>query len=344
MRVGTREYLPLLLGSIVFNYGIARLLVRTEDEGRRTHLAAGGHGPQPWRCSATTNTPTTSSRRVNRSPARSISFAALACRSAFVLHLPATDFAGRHQPGTIKQFRFRDFLLFVTFFPHLIAGPIVHHREMMPQFEAADYRARLGQPGGRPARCSSVGLFKKAVLADGIADQVIPLFTDAGAGQPVTLFYRLGVRRSGSSLQMYFDFSGYSEMALGLARMVGHQAADELQFAAEGDQHRRILVVLAHHADPVPDRLHLQPDRPWRSRRRLARRQAGLKGASTKPGAFVMVIAVPTVVTMFLSGLWHGAGNQYLLFGLLHASYWSSTTPGGCSGRGSGRTPSAMSG
>ena len=98
--------------------------------------------------------------------------------------------------GRIKDFRFRDFLLFVTFFPHLIAGPIVHHREMMPQFQRASYRLNW-ENLAIGFVLLTVGLFKKAVLADGIAEYVTPIFNDAAAGKPVS-FARPGPGPSAS--------------------------------------------------------------------------------------------------------------------------------------------------
>jgi D-alanyl-lipoteichoic acid acyltransferase DltB (MBOAT superfamily) len=162
-------------------------------------------------------------------------------------------------------------------------------------------------------------LFKKAVLADGIASQVAPLYAQAAAG-PSTLVFAWAAA-VGFVLQMYFDFSGYSEMALGLARMVGIKlpmnfnsplkATSIIQYWA--CWHITLTRFLtAYIYNPIAVGL---------TRRRLNAGKPGLKGAKTGPGAFVMLTAVPTVATMFLSGLWHGAGNHYLVFGLLHAFY-----------------------
>ncbi len=313
------KYLPLLLGSILFNYGIARLLVRTEDEGRRRtlllaatalNLALLGYYKYTDYFLET----------VNSVAGTQFSLAALALPLgiSFYTFQQLTLLVDISQ-GTIKQFRFRDFLLFVTFFPHLIAGPIVHHREMMPQFEAAEYRARWDNLAVG-LTLFVVGLFKKAVLADGIATQVIPLFTDAGSGQPVTLFYAWGAA-VGFVLQMYFDFSGYSEMALGLARMVGIKLPMNFNSPLKATSIVQYWACWHITLTRFLTAYVYNPLAMAMTRRRIGHGKPGLKGASTKPGAFVMITAVPTVATMFLSGLWHGAGNHYLVFGLLHASY-----------------------
>ena len=311
------KYLPLLLGSILFNYAIARLLVRTEDEARRRtillfttalNLALLGYYKYTNYFLDTVNTVA----------GTHFSFAELALPLgiSFYTFQQLTLLVDISQ-GTIKQFRFRDFLLFVTFFPHLIAGPIVHHREMMPQFEAADYRARWDNLAVG-LTLFVVGLFKKAVLADGIASQVIPLYS--GANQPVTLVYAWGAA-VGFVLQMYFDFSGYSEMALGLARMVGIKLPMNFNSPLKATNiiqywscwHITLTRFLtAYIYNPIAVAL---------TRARIAAGKPGLKGPKTTPAAFVMLTAIPTAATMFLSGLWHGAGNHYLVFGLLHAFY-----------------------
>ncbi len=312
------QYLPLLLGSILFNYGVALMLVRTgSDRTRQTILiAATAANLALLGYYKYTNYFLDT---VNSVAGTHFSFMALALPLgiSFYTFQQLTLLVDISQ-GTIKTFRFRDFVLFVTFFPHLIAGPIVHHREMMPQFERADYRARWDNLA-IGLTLFAVGLFKKAVLADGIASQVAPLYAQAAAG-PSTLVFAWAAA-VGFVLQMYFDFSGYSEMALGLARMVGIKlpmnfnsplkATSIIQYWA--CWHITLTRFLtAYIYNPIAVGL---------TRRRLNSGKPGLKGPKTGPGAFVMLTAVPTVTTMFLSGLWHGAGNHYLVFGLLHAFY-----------------------
>ena len=110
----------------------------------------------------------------------------------------------------------------MTYFPHLIAGPILHHKEMMPQFgNASIYRAHA-ENFAVGLTIFSFGLFKKVVLADGVAPYVGPVFDSAGTGQALTLFEAWGGVLA-YTCQLYFDFSGYSDMAIGLSRLFGVQ-------------------------------------------------------------------------------------------------------------------------
>src|SRR5262249_18087463 len=120
--------------------------------------------------------------------------------------------------GRIESFSLRDYCLFVLFFPQLIAGPIVHYREVMPQFRKATCRfdkanVSLG------LTLFFFGLFKKAVLADGIAPLVTSIYEHSASGG-ISLF-PAWMAAVGFTLQIYFDFSGYSDMALGAARLFG---------------------------------------------------------------------------------------------------------------------------
>jgi len=109
------------------------------------------------------------------------------------------------------------YVLFVTFFPHLIAGPILHHKEMMPQFskrETYRFQADNLSVGGM---LFVIGLAKKVLLADTIAPYADAGFASTGEVQ----FWGAWATALSYALQLYFDFSGYSDMALGLARMFG---------------------------------------------------------------------------------------------------------------------------
>ncbi len=311
-------YLPLLLGSIVFNYLVARRMQRADNPGSRTWLLGFavtvdlgllGYYKYTGFFLDTLNA-ATDAHHVWRALILPLGISFYTFQQ---LTLLADIGAGR-----IKDFRFRDFLLFVTFFPHLIAGPIVHHREMMPQFQRADYRLN-GENLAIGFVLLAIGLFKKSVLADGIADFVTPIFTDAAKGHPVSLLFAWA-GAVGFTLQMYFDFSGYSDMALGFARMVGIKLPmnfnSPLKALSVVEYWARWHITLtrfltAYVYNPIAVRL---------ARRRAASGKPGMAGRSTSWSAFVGIVATPTLITMFLSGLWHGAGDQFLIFGLLHGA------------------------
>ncbi len=308
-------YVPLLLGSITLNYFLARLMIgETNAIRRRTLLVIaisidlallGYYKYANYFLSITDALAGTNFE---------IAAVLLPLGISFYTFQQITLLVDISR-GQVKEFRFRDFLLFVIFFPHLIAGPIVHHREMMPQFEKATWRFDWDNMAVG-ASLFAIGLFKKAVIADGIAEHVTPLFTNANSGMSLA-FIDAWAAAIGFTLQLYFDFSGYSEMALGLARMVGIRLPmnfnSPLKATSIIDYWTRWHITLtrfltAYLYTPMVMAL---------TRRRMAMRKKILTGARTTPEAFLMLVAVPTVITMFLAGLWHGAGNQYLVVGLV---------------------------
>ena len=213
----------------------------------------------------------------------------------------------------------RDFLLFILFFPQLIAGPIVHFRETMPQFARSTCRLDRSDVSVG-LTLLAIGLFKKVVLADGMAIYVTPIYDLAGSGGAVTLL-PAWLAAVGFTLQIYFDFSAYSDMATGLARCVGIRLPlnfdSPLKASSIIDFWNRWHVTLTRFLTAYiynPLLLTL-------TRRRLARGQPGLRGGRTTPGAFILLLAGPTLLTMVVSGLWHGAGFTFIVWGAVHGVY-----------------------
>jgi D-alanyl-lipoteichoic acid acyltransferase DltB (MBOAT superfamily) len=219
--------------------------------------------------------------------------------------------------GVAKDRGLLNFMQFVTFFPHLIAGPILHNQEMMPQF--ADQRTYRfsGTNVAVGTVIFVIGLIKKCVLADPIGAIVPSGFAHAGA---LPMFDAWHVSLS-YSLQLYFDFSGYSDMAIGLARMFNIRFPlnfnSPYKAASVIDYWQRWHMTLTRYLN-----LYLyNPIALAVTRRRLARGlQASRKSYRTLRG-FASMVAFPTFITMGLAGIWHGAGLQFLIFGLLHAFY-----------------------
>jgi D-alanyl-lipoteichoic acid acyltransferase DltB (MBOAT superfamily) len=219
----------------------------------------------------------------------------------------------------VEKFTFREYCLFVLFFPQLIAGPIVHFREVMPQFRQVPCRLdATNLSAGLTLFCC--GLFKKVVLADGIAPYVTPIYESAAAGGEATLF-PAWIAAMGFTLQIYFDFSGYSDMALGLGRCFGVRLPANFDSPLKASSiidfwsrwHMTLTRFLtAYLYNPLLLAL---------TRRRLASGMPGLAGRNTSGAAFVQLLAVPTLLTLFISGLWHGAGYVFILWGLLHGVY-----------------------
>jgi D-alanyl-lipoteichoic acid acyltransferase DltB (MBOAT superfamily) len=221
--------------------------------------------------------------------------------------------------GAAKDRGFLSYLVFVTFFPHLIAGPILHNREMMPQFsDPATYRLSADNVAVGLG-IFIIGLLKKCLLADPIG-AVVP----AGFAHPeaLGLFAAWQVALS-YSLQLYFDFSGYSDMAIGLARTFNlrfplnfnspYKAASVIEY-----WQRWHMTLTRYLMEYLYNPIALSV-----ARRRLARGRSMTRATYATPGGFASLVLLPIGVTMGIAGVWHGAGAQFLVFGLLHAAYLS---------------------
>lgn len=223
--------------------------------------------------------------------------------------------------GRVDSFTLREYCLFVLFFPQLIAGPIVHFREVMPQYRAARWRFN--------ATDTSVGLtlfvfglFKKVVLADGLAPLVTSLYAAATRGTELS-FVSGWIAAIGFTLQIYFDFSGYSDMAIGLGRFFGVRLPvnfdSPLKAANILDYWLRWNITLTRFLiSCVYNPLSLAL-----ARRRAARGRPGFDRRTSTFGSYASMLVFPTMVTMLVAGLWHGAGYNFVLWGLVHGAYIS---------------------
>ncbi len=202
--------------------------------------------------------------------------------------------------GETKEYNFLHYCLFVTFFPQLIAGPIVHHKEMLPQFAKDTLYKLKAEHFVVGMTIFLIGLFKKCILADGIAVHATPVFAAAELGMQVTFFEAWGGALA-YTFQLYFDFSGYSEMALGLARMFGVRLP--------------VNFLSPYKANNIIDfwkRWHITLSRFLRDYLYIS--LGGNRKGPTKRYLNLMI-------TMLLGGLWHGAGWTFLVWGGLHGFY-----------------------
>ena len=202
--------------------------------------------------------------------------------------------------GETKEYNFLDYCLFVTFFPQLIAGPIIHHKEVMPQF--ADKSTYRFNPENMAVGMTifSLGLFKKVVFADNVAVYATPIFNAVSQGNAPTLV-EAWVAALAYTLQLYFDFSGYSDMAIGIARMFGIilpiNFDSPYKAISISDFWRRWHITLSNF---LRDYLYIPLGG---SRKGEFRRNFNL------------------FLTMLLGGLWHGAGWTFVFWGGLHGTY-----------------------
>jgi len=202
--------------------------------------------------------------------------------------------------GKVRERRFVNYLLFVTYFPHLIAGPVLHHAQMMPQFaDPATYRPQ-GERLARGLAIFVLGLAKKILLADPLGQCADLVFNAAGTGtMPSFASAWLGVLAY--TLQIYFDFSGYSDMAIGLSLCLGVQLPLNFDTPYRStsiiDFWRRWHITLSTF---LRDYLYLPLGG---NRRGEVRRYVNL------------------MLTMLIGGLWHGAAWTFVLWGGLHGAY-----------------------
>jgi alginate O-acetyltransferase complex protein AlgI len=187
-----------------------------------------------------------------------------------------------------------NFLLFITFFPHLVAGPIVRARDFLPQVRRAkrwDWaRLQLG------AEFFLMGLIKKLAIADRMAAFVDPVFANPGAYRTGALWLAVFAY----ALQLYGDFSGYSDMAIGLAHAFGYKLARNFN-----------MPYLASSLAEFWRRWHISLS-TW------LRDYVFFPLGGSRVGFWKT--ARNLLVTMTLCGLWHGASWSYALFGALHGT------------------------
>lgn len=293
------EYIPLLLISIAFNYTIAEIISRHRHRpAAKTAIVVGVSfnllllGYYKY-----TNFIVQCLGLVTRHPFQ---------RFDIILPL-AISFFTFTQIGYLVDvyrnqslhYRLLDYALFVVFFPHLIAGPIVRHWEIIPQFAQRTLKANLSDTSVGVA-LFLMGLYKKVLLADPLSGFVATVYEAASRGVTVS-WCDAWLATLAFALQIYFDFSGYSDMAIGLARLFG------IKFPINFNSPYR-----ARSINEFWSRWHITLTRFLREYLYFP-----LGGNRCGPWRHALNI----VVTMFLCGLWHGAGWTFVLWGGLHSFY-----------------------
>lgn len=294
------HFVPLLLGSIVFNYAVGRALSIHPEPGRRdgiilalgvaTDLALLAYYKYAGFFVANANEWLHAALPVPE--------IVLPLGISFFTFTQIAYLVDAYRKEVL-DFNFLRYLLFVTFFPHLIAGPVLHHAEVMPQFRA--YRGRnWAELFAVGFTLFFFGLFKKTVLADSLAEFASPVFAAVQAGQMVGFKAAWGGALA-YTLQLYFDFSAYSDMAIGLALLFG------VRFPANFNS--------PYQANSIIDfwrRWHMTLSRFLRDYLYIPL-GGGRRGAWRRYRNLM--------ATMFFGGLWHGAGWTFMAWGVLHGVY-----------------------
>lgn len=199
-----------------------------------------------------------------------------------------------------QEHSFIHYCLFVTFFPQFIAGPIVHHKEMLSQFTSNSTWRFSFDNLSVGMTIFIIGLFKKVILADGVTVFSDPVFAAADSGE---ILHPLDAWGGGLAytLQLYFDFSGYTDMAIGSAKIFGINLPMNFNSPYKSgsiiDFWKRWHITLSRF---LRDYVYITLG-------------GNRKGKTRK--------YINLFITMILGGLWHGAGWNFVIWGGLHGFY-----------------------
>lgn len=296
------RFVGLLLGSIVFNYGAGYLIVRqlTKRDVKpklllliaiSSNLALLGYFKYANFFIQNLN--------YIAGIALSIGSVFLPLGISFFTFTQISFLVDTYQ-GKVKEFNFIHYVLFVTYFPHLIAGPVLHHQEMMPQFSKQSTCRVCWENIATGLTIFILGLAKKVLIADSFADYASPVFTFvASGGHP--MFFESWVGALAYTLQLYFDFSAYSDMAIGLSLMFNIRLPINFNSPYKAssiiDFWRRWHITLS----------------------RFLRDYLYIPLGGSRKGALRRYLNL--MITMLLGGLWHGAGWTFIVWGGLHGLY-----------------------
>jgi len=198
--------------------------------------------------------------------------------------------------GKVKEYSAMNYGLFVTFFPHLLAGPIIHHKEMMPQFDRRKNKVGDSRNLTEGICLFFIGLFKKVVIADTFAAWANAGF--GGTGDLTTV--EAWVTSLSYTLQLYYDFSGYTDMALGSSQMFN--------------------IILPINFDSPYRSLDIREFwRRWHiTLGRFMRDYVYIPLGGNRVGEARILLNI--MITFFIVGLWHGAGWTFVAWGLMHGA------------------------
>jgi len=296
------RFVGLLLGSIVFNYGAGYLIGHSQASAQRrakllliasiiANLSLLGYFKYANFFVDNLNTLTGS--------AITMAKVFLPLGISFFTFTQIAFLVDTYQ-GKVKEYNFVHYTLFVTYFPHLIAGPVLHHKEMMPQFAKHDTCRVNWENIAIGLTIFILGLGKKVLLADSLGEYATPIFEAVKAGGHPMLFEAWFGALS-YSLQLYFDFSAYSDMAIGLSLMFNVRLP--LNFNS-----------------PYKSLSIIEFWRCWHmTLSRFLRDYLYIPLGGSHDGKIKRYVNL--MITMLLGGLWHGAGWTFVIWGGLHGVY-----------------------
>ncbi|MBN2770077.1 MAG: MBOAT family protein [Spirochaetes bacterium] len=291
-------YLPLLLGSILFNYIIGKSLIKESEQkqvNKKTLLTIGivaniallGYYKYSDFFIANINLFTGSEI--------SLLHLALPLAISFFTFQQIAYLVDSYR-GQCQEYDFINYASFVTFFPQLIAGPIVHHREMMPQFSKNQHKAINYKNISMGLFVFSIGLFKKVVIADTFA-----VWATAGFDTATSLnLIEAWVTSLSFTFQIYFDFSAYTDMAIGAALLfnirlpINFNSPYKATSLIESWKRWHMTLTRFVHAYIFTPLIH------------------SFEKYTFNKGMIALFIS------MVIIGFWHGASWMFIIFGILH--------------------------
>lgn len=308
------SYVPLLLGSIITNYLIAAMIARNMDHERtkRVWLALGvimntGALISFKYLSAVVGAIAGTFGHPN--PVRDV----IAPLAISFYTFQQISFLVDVARGKVELEGIVRYMSFVAFFPTLLAGPITLYSEMGPQLDIRPQRRGVAQNLLIGLIIFSLGLFKKTVLADTMGLWVDPVFAAVHKGSSPGFFLGWGTALA-YTLQIYFDFSGYCDMAIGVARMLGIVLPlnfySPLRSTSISDFWRRWHMTLGRFV-----RVYIHQPLSIPLARFAAQRGYG------KWAALTISMFLPTFLSMLIIGTWHGPSWTYVVFGAMHGTF-----------------------
>lgn len=291
-------YLPLILGSILFNYSIGNTFIKNDTKikvnrksilifGITSNLALLGYFKY-------SNFFITNLNLVMDSSIHPI-YVLLPLGISFFTFTQIAFLVDSYK-DEVKEIDFLRYMLFVTYFPHLLAGPIIHHKDMMPQFASRWNMAIRYKNIAAGLFLFSIGLFKKVVIADTFAAWATNGF-DKSASLNMLEAWATSLSYT---FQLYFDFSGYTDMAIGASLLFNIKLPINFNSPYKAtsiqDFWRRWHITLSTF---LRDYIYIP--------------LGGNRKSSFRTSANLMA-------TFILGGIWHGAGWTFVFWGFLHGA------------------------
>ena len=289
------NFLPIILGSILFNYGWGFMIRRASKLMLALGITAnlGGLAYFKYANFLADNLNIFTSVHINLDPV------VLPLAISFFTFQQISYLVDVHR-GRVPASGFLNYCLYVTFFPRLMQGPIAYYAEIMPQFASSEaYRLNL-QNLAVGTTIFFFGLFKKVIIADGLSSFASPVF-EAARSSYILSFLEAWQGALAYTLQIYFDFSGYSDMAIGIAFLFGIRLP--LNFNS-----------------PYQSLNIIDFWRRWHiSLSRFLRDYIYIPLGGNRKGETLRFINI--MITMLLGGLWHGAAWTFVWWGGLHGLF-----------------------